>query len=132
MSFYKKNFSDTAVIPANSFFLIVGTKADESLKNIADMTIGWSLTNNNTIYLVKNQEKIEGGNDLDIIDKVGFGQACFPEESSAPNPSESKSIKRKELGLDTNDNSYDFEINNTPSPTNSKGETEKIEGNGSM
>ena len=122
VSFYKKNFSNPALIPANSFFLIIDTQADESLKNIADMTIGWSLTDNNTIYLVKDQEKIESGEDLDIVDKVGFGQACFPEGNPAPDPPEEKSIERKELGVDTDDNSQDFEIIDIPTPTNSKGE----------
>ena len=121
--FYKKNFPEEAVIPAKAFFLIVDTEAGESLKNIADITIGWSLTEDNTVYLVKDQEEIGDGEDLNIVDKVGFGRACFPEKNAAPNPPEEKSIRRKELGIDTNDNSQDFEINDTPSPTNSKGET---------
>jgi len=122
-SFYKKNFSKEAIIPANNLFLIVSTKAKDDLKNIADMEIGWSLTDENTIYLVKNQEKISGGDDADIVDKVGFGAACFSETNPALNPPPSKSIERKTLGLDTNDNSADFQINENPTPTNSKGET---------
>jgi len=121
-SFYKKNFPDAAVIPAKGFFLVVSTKASDSLKLIADMTIGWSLTSNNTIYLVRNGDGIESGDDSDIIDKVGFGMACFPEGSPALNPPEEKSIERKEPGLDTDDNSQDFGINGTPTPTNSGNE----------
>jgi len=74
--------------------------------------------------LVNNEDPIESGEYSDIVDKVGFGEnACFPEGSPAANPPEAQSIERKELGLDTDDNSQDFIINENPSPTNSKGET---------
>ncbi len=73
--------------------------------------------------MVKNQDKIESGDDLDIVDKVGFGEEAFsPEGNPAPNPPEEKSIERKELGIDTDDNKQDFEIIDIPTPTNSKGE----------
>ncbi|MBI3631467.1 MAG: lamin tail domain-containing protein [Candidatus Staskawiczbacteria bacterium] len=115
--FYKKNFSNDAVIPIKGFFLIVDTEAQESLKVIADMTIGWSLSDNNTIYLVRNQNKINDGSDPDIVDKVGFGEkACFPETNPAFNPPEAKSIERKKLGQDTDDNSADFRISDDPTP----------------
>ena len=123
VGFYKKKFPETAVISAQGFFLIIDAQANDNLKMIADMEIGWSLTEGNNIYLVGNEETIEGGNDVDIIDKVGFGEnACFPEGDPAPNPPEGKSIQRKQLGLDSNDNSKDFVINENPNPTNSKGE----------
>ena len=61
--------------------------------------------------------------DPDIVDKVSFGLACFPETEPFLNPPEAKSIERKELGLDTNNDSQDFQINEVPTPTNSKGET---------
>jgi len=121
----KKNFSNNEkgifTIPAKGFFLIVSTKAKEELKDMADMTVGFSLTLDNTIYLVKNEDKIESGDDIDIIDKVGFGgQACFPEGNSAPSlsdpPNGGKSISRKKLGQDTNDNSADFAISDKTTP----------------
>ncbi|MBI2050004.1 MAG: lamin tail domain-containing protein [Candidatus Staskawiczbacteria bacterium] len=114
VSFDKKNFPSEAVIPAQGFFFIVRAEAQESLKAIADMTISWSLSEDNTIYLVKNQYQIEGGDDLDIVDKVGFGLACFPETSPAPNPPEANSIERKKLGQDTDNNSEDFRISGEP------------------
>ncbi|GAH92730.1 unnamed protein product, partial [marine sediment metagenome] len=110
-------------IPAKGFFLIVNTTASESLKVIADMTISWSLSDNNTVYLVGNEDKIESGDDPDIIDKVGFGLACFAKTEPFLNPPEAKSIERKELSVDTNNNNQDFKINEVPTPTNSKGET---------
>jgi len=122
-SYYKKNFPDEANIPAQGFFLIVDTKANDLIGVLADMKISWSLTSNNTIYLVGNQDKIENGQDADIIDKVGFGQSCFPETESAIDIPEAKSIERKELGIDTDNNNSDFEIKDIPSPFNSKGES---------
>lgn len=115
-SFYKKSFSEEAIIPAKGFFLIVDTQANDNIKNIADMTIGWSLSSGSTVYLVKNSDKIENGSDSDIIDKVGFGNSCFPETNSAPEPVEAKSIERQ-AGIDTDNNSADFQINNNPSPS---------------
>jgi hypothetical protein len=124
---FSRNEGGIFTIPTKRFFLIVSTQANESLKNIADMTISWSLTNNNTIYLVRKEDKIESGDDADIVDKVGFGSACFPETNPAPGladpPEGGKSIERKELGKDTSDNSQDFIIKENPTPTNSKGET---------
>jgi len=129
--FYKKEIkldatSSEPKIPAKGYFLIVSTDANENLKSLADMTIGWSLTDDNTIYLVSNKDKIESGNDPDVADKIGLGKSCFPEGTSAPNPPEGKSLGRiwdleKEEYKDDNDNSMDFEIQD-PTPTNSKGE----------
>ena len=107
----KKNFAEEAFIPAKGFFLVVDTKASEALQEIANMTIGWSLSDNNTVYLVRAQEEIVSGDDEAIVDKVGFGpEACFPETSPAENPPEEKSIARKSLGVDTDNNSQDFMI----------------------
>ncbi len=114
--YYKKNFSDDAVIPARGFYLIVDTQAKDPLLAVADMTIGWSLSDDNTVYLVRDQVGIESGDDSDIIDKVGFGGACFPEGSATANPSEGKSIERKITGVDTNNNVNDFQTSITPTP----------------
>ncbi len=115
--FYKKDFGDDAKIPDKSFFLIVGTQAADSLKELADMTLGWSLSDNNTVYLVRSKDKITNPDDSNIVDKVGFGdKSCFPEKNYAPAPSETKSIERKKLSLDTDDNSQDFKISDEPTP----------------
>jgi len=60
------------------------------------------------------------------IDRVGYGKdADTPEGSPAPEPPEGKSIERKHLVYgyapckDTNNNSEDFEIKDTPTPKNS-------------
>jgi hypothetical protein len=116
-SFYKKNFNSNAKISPKGFFLVVGTSASDLLKSFADMTIGWSLSDNNTIYLVRSEDEISGGDDLDIVDKVGFGvQSCFSETSPALSPAEAKSIERKNLGLDTDNNLNDFKISDEITP----------------
>ncbi|MCX6720745.1 MAG: DUF5011 domain-containing protein [Candidatus Staskawiczbacteria bacterium] len=129
-SFYSKHFNVDAVIPPKGFYLVVSTNADDSLKTLAasptGMTIGWLLTGNNTIYLVKNTDDIVDYNDPDIIDEVGIGKdACSLENFKAicPGlgecPPEGESIGRKVLPdnseQDTDDNSADFEID-TPTP----------------
>ncbi len=124
IAFDKKNFRTDDKVPSKGYFLIVRNDADENLKMIADMTCSaLQLSSNNTVYLVNNKEAIENGDDPNIVDKVGFGESPFsPEGTAAPEPPAEKSTQRKTLGIDTNDNSQDFVINETPSPTNSKGE----------
>ena len=59
------------------------------------MTVSWSLSDDNTIYLVKSEEKIENADDINIIDKVGFGAACFYEG----NPAVKSSLNQKALNV---------------------------------
>jgi hypothetical protein len=120
-SFYSKQFDSDAKIPANGFYLVVSTKANDSLKALASppngMTIGWTLSDNGVVYLVKNAEKITDSKDLDISDEVGYGTACFFEGTNpAVNPPDGKSIERKKLGVDTDDNLADFKISDEPTP----------------
>ncbi|MGD0577095.1 MAG: lamin tail domain-containing protein, partial [Candidatus Staskawiczbacteria bacterium] len=120
-SFYSKQFDSSAVVPANGFYLVVSTKANDSLKALAvppnGMTIGWSLSDNNTIYLVKNTDKITDYKDADIVEEVGYGTACFSEgDSPAISPPDGGSIERKKLGTDTDNNLADFKISNDPTP----------------
>jgi len=116
-SYFKKNFEKGAKIPAKGFFLVVNSGANSDLTNMADMTTNWSLSNNNTIYLVSSREKIAGGDDEAIVDKVGFGSgACFPETSLALNPNAGESIERKSLGQDSDDNGQDFVISAQATP----------------
>ena len=116
-SFYSKQFASDAVIPANGFYLVVSTKANSSLLALADMTIGWSLTDNNTIYLVNNTDQITDYKDVNIVDEVGYGTACFSKgDSPAIAPPDAGSIERKKLGVDTNNNFADFKISVDPTP----------------
>jgi len=130
---YKKNFETGNKIPTRGYFLIVyASSTDQDLLNLADMTHKtFSLAENNTVYLVANQEKIENSSDADIIDMVGFGMdivefRSLPAEgdSAALNPPASKSIGRKwsttsQNYIDTDNNQNDFEIqHSTPGTQN--------------
>lgn len=116
---YKKNFEAGQKITARGYFLVVRNDASQNLLDFADMTcLALQLAENSTVYLVKNQEEIIDGNDADIIDKLGIGEKAFaPEGVYAPVPSAQKSITRT-VGTDTNDNSADFIISDTPTPKN--------------
>lgn len=114
----------TGIIPAGGHFLIIRNDASTSqtLKDAADALAAssFSLSDNNIVYLVNNNENITGADDLNIVDFVGFGTASFFEGSgSAVNPDEAKSIVRAADGQDTNNNSADFSSQNNPSPENS-------------
>ncbi len=54
-----------------------------------------------------------------LIDAVGWSEVNLKEGSSALVPQENQSIERKLQGYDTDNNSADFVIRGTPTPTNS-------------
>ncbi|MCX6760512.1 MAG: lamin tail domain-containing protein [Candidatus Nealsonbacteria bacterium] len=114
---YKKNFETGDKIPGKGYFLIVNASSnDQGLLNLADMTHKvFNLAQNNAVYLVKNQEEIEGASDADIVDLVGFGQNVFSENDPAENPPVGKNIDRKwsttsQNYLDNDNNLVDFEV----------------------
>lgn len=115
----------TGAIPAGGHFLIVrnDTATSQALKDAADVLAAssFSLSDNNAVYLVNNNENITGADDPNIVDFVGFGtSAIFEGSGPAVNPAEAKSIARAAGGEDTNNNSTDFSLQNNPSPENSK------------
>ena len=93
---------ENKIILANGYFLI-----SREIEN-SDILSGIALKNDNSLVL-KNS-------DGDIIDKVGWGTAQDFETASASIPDGGKSIVRKELGQDTDDNSQDFIISDTSTP----------------
>jgi len=101
----KTNF-EGKTIKAKSYFLI----SKENLPN-ADIVINLTLTDANTIQL-KNSKG-------DVLDKVGWGEASDCETNCAPTPQVNQSIQRKlenNTLKDTQNNNFDFEITNCPSP----------------
>jgi len=114
---YKKNFGADDKIVALGHFLVVRNNASQALLDIADMSCSaLQLSSGSSVYLVKNQDDIVGGEDDDIIDKVGIGENAFSFETApAPVPSAGQSIIRAN-GVDTDDNSADFVVSETPSP----------------
>jgi hypothetical protein len=110
-------------IPAGGHFLIVRNDAstNQVLKNAADVLAAssFSLSNDDVVYLVNNNENITGADDPNIIDFVGFGASTiFEGAGAAVNPAEAKSIARAADGQDTNNNSADFSLQNNPFPEN--------------
>lgn len=89
------------IIEPNSYFLI----SREIIGS--DILLNIALKDNESLAL-KNPER-------DIIDKVGWGQAIDVEGTPTLTPLEEKSISRIQ-GVDTNDNSKDFVILDTPTP----------------
>jgi hypothetical protein len=110
-------------IPAGGYFLIVrdGAATAASLVSQADVLASnsFSLSQNNIVYLVSTTTTITNSADLNIVDFVGFGTVSFFEGSAAaPAIPETKSIARIPAGEDANQNSVDFQIQDTPTPTN--------------
>lgn len=122
-SLSKQTLSGT--IPASGYFLIVkdGASTTPELKQKADLLAAssFSLASNNIVYLVNDNSNIASSTgDPNIVDFVGFGTASYFEGSAAaPNAAEAKSITRSPDGEDTDRNSIDFILQDTPTPANS-------------
>ena len=104
-----------AKIPAKGFYLWASSSDEIYLSSIgADAFTKQNISNNNGIALRCGEE-----NTGEIIDAVGWGDfdnVLFETVAVPLNPGKNQSIKRKEPGLDTNDNSQDFIISETPTP----------------
>lgn len=142
----KKNFESDSKIGARSYFLIArglnasstdgytDTRAPDMSHRTFSLPGG---TAGATVFLVSNQEKITGGNDADIVDRLAYGSGIglLAESAPAPLPSGGQSLERKAWlsgacvsaaganeysgnGCDTGNNSSDFEIRSAPNPQN--------------
>ncbi|HLD70780.1 MAG TPA: lamin tail domain-containing protein [Negativicutes bacterium] len=114
----KKNFEAGNVIAAHGYFLVARNTASAAILEAADITSSvLQLSATATVFLVSNHDAVESGDDADIVDKVGFGETAFsPETAPAPSPPEGKSIERKKLGQDTDNNATDFKISDEATP----------------
>ncbi|MEK7658459.1 MAG: lamin tail domain-containing protein [Patescibacteria group bacterium] len=101
-SFVSSTNFEGKIITANSYFLI-----SRELEN-SDILLDIALKDDDSLSL-KNKSR-------EIIDKVGWGEASDFEGAPALNPEAGKSLERKILGEDTNDNSQDFIILDAPTP----------------
>ncbi len=107
--------SFTGIISALGFFLIVPQNNDDGTPNYTGSVIpdlyysgkSYSIASNNTVLLYDKNDSLQ--------DKVGFGEAEDFEVAPAQNSGAGKSITRTG-GTDTNDNSVDFTISDTPTP----------------
>ena len=126
-----KEFDSNAMILGKNYFLIVNNNASQKLLDLADMTcsglkLSSEFAGGNTIYLVKKQDTITDGDDLDIVDKVGYGLAKDFEVLPALKPSAGQSTGRiwdeaPQEYKNTDNNNADFEIDEpTPRAQNIK------------
>lgn len=111
-------------VAPGGYFLIVrnGAATTQDLKDAADILASdsFSLASNNIVYLVGNSSNITGADDPDIVDFAGWGTASFYEgTAAAPAIPEEKSISRSPDGEDSDENSIDFVVLDSPSPRNS-------------
>ncbi len=120
-SFTTNKVDLTGTIEPNGYYLIqlAGGSVGVPLPSVAiigNIAMGAS---SGKVALVKNTEFISGLLDEDVIDFVGFGSSANAYEgtAAAPAPSNSLSIIRKSVGVDTNNNGADF-ITSTPNPRN--------------
>jgi len=108
--------SFTGTIGSHGFFLIAPQANDDGSKNYTGLAApdlyysgkNFSLAADNTVLLYDVSNA--------LLDKVGFGNAKDFETASTVNPDASKSIERKKLGLDTDNNADDFKISDQISP----------------
>ncbi|MDD4901095.1 MAG: lamin tail domain-containing protein [Patescibacteria group bacterium] len=110
-------------IAAKGYFLVVrnSSATSQSLKDAADLLVSssFSLADDNTLILADDNINITGAGDPNIVDYVGWGGVALYEGSPlAGGIPETKSIARIPAGEDTNQNSVDFQILDTPTPTN--------------
>ena len=106
----------SGIIKAGGYFLIVpqdnadGSRnyAGEALPDLPYSGTSFTFAKDNTILLYD----AEGV----VLDKVGFGAAKDFEILATANHTTNKSIERKKLGIDTDNNFADFKISDEPTP----------------
>lgn len=107
-------------IPAHSFFLVIHkTDYTGSVTGDTKYSTIQSIAADNTVILYSDAGQT-------VVDKVGYGNASDFETAPSSDPGNDKSIERRPLEeegsapcQDTDDNSADFEVRDTPTPMNS-------------
>ncbi|NTU66828.1 MAG: PKD domain-containing protein [Candidatus Moranbacteria bacterium] len=120
-SFSRKNFVSGNKIPPHGYFLI-GNSSEYSGSVPLDMSWSQSLSSTGgTVFLVNNQSYLsdDSVSGTSIVDRVAYGAGIylFAEEFPAPKPSAEQSIERIDFE-DSDDNSADFLLNDSPLPRN--------------
>ena len=110
-----------ATIPAHGFYLIADAGFSTGKDNLswpdADLEDEIALRNGDGWCRLNNSGS--------IVDTVGWGTATTNETQNAAKPAQGESIERKSLNggyapaQDTDDNSFDFFVQGTPTPKNS-------------
>ncbi len=136
----KANISASTIITAYSFYLLTGASYDDAtIPDQVGITFSFAGTGGH-IVLVSNGDKITSYSDADVVDRIGYGSANYPEGSAASVPSwtiSDESLERKAYSSstqssmasgadvnegnswDTDDNSYDFVVQTSRNAQNS-------------
>jgi hypothetical protein len=122
----------TGSIPAYGYYLIRGFGYASGIPNgvaipTADVTSLINFGSSGKLALLNNTTALNSATPLpnaNIIDFVGVGSTAGQSEGSNPtgNPSNTTSVQRKGLLIDTDNNGNDFEVT-TPSPKNTSSTT---------
>lgn len=118
---YSQALSGT--ILAGDYFLVVSGNCDEAgLIDQADLitTTSFTLSDNNAVYLVNDDETVVAGSaDANIVDLVGWGGITYGETAAYPdNVTGGLSLARVPDGEDNDNNADDLAVG-APSPQNS-------------
>ena len=132
----KKNFIDTAIIPAHGYYALVNSGAISTLQNNSDMIYSsFSLSGDLTggaIFLTNKNTYITGISDSSIVDSVAYGDVAISGITTSSIPIAGKSLERKANssstlesmvigadrfegnGYDTDDNANDLVVRDLP------------------
>lgn len=137
-TYYKKNFEENSVIPAFGFFLVAHNDYQGDVEpDLRHASFSLSGSGGN-VFVVASQDKLTSGEDISIIDKVGYGTGDSAEGQPSLAPESFKSIERKAQegstsesmanggedeflgnGYDSDNNTDDFVLRDVPEPQNS-------------
>lgn len=114
-------FASGAKIAAGGYYLVQMAAGNGGTKDLPTPDATGTLSmgaKEFKIALVKNSDVITGATDTDVVDFLGAGSANEYEGSAAPQASNTTAVVRKTDGVDTDNNSEDFQTA-APNPRNS-------------
>ena len=103
----------SGIVPAGGYYLIQGQAGGNATKDLPAP----DATNDKMTFGAKSAIAVLLNGDAEV-DRVGWGSAAKPEGSAAAGTSNSTSIQRKTVGVDTDNNAEDFEVA-APTPNSS-------------
>ena len=103
----------SGIVPAGGYYLIQGQAGGNATKDLPAP----DATNDKMTFGAKSAIAVLLNGDAEV-DRVGWGSAAKPEGNAAAGTSNSTSIQRKTVGVDTDNNAEDFEVA-APTPNSS-------------
>ena len=111
-------------VPAGGYYLVANENASGWIGVTPDALVidgQFTISADYVVYL--GSTTVSSATDGDIVDKVGYGAGHdadhYEGSGTASAIADDKSIQRKSTGQDTNQNGNDFDVLDTPTPTNS-------------